>query len=999
MWLFTAVGAVHGQSKFTFALEHGRSYVFGRDKDCDIRLESKKVRPREGVLVVEDWDPTQRTVAPLLKVKIENKKSGGATSFRVLLPKHTDEMGTTEKDDYDSPETQGGTILVHGQGVELAEDGWFVVVWKDLHLLYEGMAKEEEPVRETLHKYCISYTASFDDHVNRPNYVLSSAYKPSPDTNFAVCYAIRILLPAYLEALRNRFIACWKKVADSGDSFTLPDETAASLQPQLAAQLPNMRNHVQCWLPDERRPVMFKGWQIMGLRGRNVPAEKRYLEAMGATYVEKNVIDKPLLSSQDFQQRIQEWLDEVERDGVKERAVVVHFSKVKDDLTKKGVNFGSVVEATCQRLGVVCSSGAICWGSVLKGGIEEYFNVSSKLIPETTVTAPTPAKPIPPPTSLPAPPESIANAVASSSKSALPTKSISPPTQPTQNTQLFPSQPQSSIVHAERPDVVPSTYPDETDGINFKMSPAKRISPEPSLAPKKPLKRRAGRVREAFLDEDMFGNQDTPIEVDPPASAKPESMLHSSARVNSVEDSFPSMLPSRSRLKRRAGGATQASMMDFDHLESSVTSLADRKKEETNAEAQELYQQLRAGIEPAPKRARLETGESSRRETPSRDVEIDMDNDEEDFVHRTLRKKKPVLEVPPPGQRSRSTPIEEAAEEDEPVEPVEAVESAVTRPPVPTPKPKKDVPKDPKAGVSKDEAFLQAISKHTKGKKALDQFDKEFNKLRIAKPGVHGKGQLRNAWEVQGDNYDLVRDFEDDLTGNFITIVRKDLLRKDLGKDREAQTIDDGRPNFKKFKKKNIVRKEPVHVVLAAPVHEAEMGEAYWPGDSSRHRVTQDRRPQTMNIDDENELPLLPPAKKRVLKKTADNDDDDDLMPPPTAPAKRRAPAVRLTPVATTQRKTRAASVVSNASSQGTTASVPRGRKAKAVEPIVLEDSDEDVDQELAASSSRSRGTKTLDDDGPSTGSGRSRRKMVMADDGDDDVMVFKGIQKKRRLG
>lgn len=78
MWLLTAVGPVHGQlsesdsmngmegddlltprSGFTFVLERSKSYTVGRDKQADIRFDSKHVRPTEGTLHVGDWDPSQ----------------------------------------------------------------------------------------------------------------------------------------------------------------------------------------------------------------------------------------------------------------------------------------------------------------------------------------------------------------------------------------------------------------------------------------------------------------------------------------------------------------------------------------------------------------------------------------------------------------------------------------------------------------------------------------------------------------------------------------------------------------------------------------------------------------------------------------------------------------------------------------------------------------------------------------------------------------------------
>ena len=44
---------------FTFALERGKTYTVGRDRSCDIRFESKYVKPKQGSVIVEDWDPSK----------------------------------------------------------------------------------------------------------------------------------------------------------------------------------------------------------------------------------------------------------------------------------------------------------------------------------------------------------------------------------------------------------------------------------------------------------------------------------------------------------------------------------------------------------------------------------------------------------------------------------------------------------------------------------------------------------------------------------------------------------------------------------------------------------------------------------------------------------------------------------------------------------------------------------------------------------------------------
>jgi len=101
--------------------------------------------------------------------------------------------------------------------------------------------------------------------------------------------------------------------------------------------------------------------------------------------------------------------------------------------------------------------------------------------------------------------------------------------------------------------------------------------------------------------------------------------------------------------------------------------------------------------------------------------------------------------------------------------------------------------------VTKDQTFLKAITKATKSRKAIDELDKEFNNLKI--PKVRGKDVIpATSTTYDHPDWNLVDQFDDELRGNFIQIVKKDLFRKDLGEKR-ADRVDDGRPNFKKFKK------------------------------------------------------------------------------------------------------------------------------------------------------------------------------------------------------
>lgn len=99
-----------------------------------------------------------------------------------------------------------------------------------------------------------------------------------------------------------------------------------------------------------------------------------------------------------------------------------------------------------------------------------------------------------------------------------------------------------------------------------------------------------------------------------------------------------------------------------------------------------------------------------------------------------------------------------------------------------------------------DVAFLKAIASTKRGKKTEDNFDREFNKLKISKPEL----DRRDPEEEWG----VLADFGDDsgLRGNFMVIVEMDVSHDKLCdasalSERLINRQWDGKPNFKKFKK------------------------------------------------------------------------------------------------------------------------------------------------------------------------------------------------------
>ncbi len=96
-----------------------------------------------------------------------------------------------------------------------------------------------------------------------------------------------------------------------------------------------------------------------------------------------------------------------------------------------------------------------------------------------------------------------------------------------------------------------------------------------------------------------------------------------------------------------------------------------------------------------------------------------------------------------------------------------------------------------------DAAFLKAIASTKRGKKNEDEFDREFNKLKISKPDLE-KDAVHEQWKV-------LDDFGDDtnIRGNFMVLVPLEVFKKDDRARRRAEPNQewDGLPNFKKFKK------------------------------------------------------------------------------------------------------------------------------------------------------------------------------------------------------
>jgi hypothetical protein len=112
-----------------------------------------------------------------------------------------------------------------------------------------------------------------------------------------------------------------------------------------------------------------------------------------------------------------------------------------------------------------------------------------------------------------------------------------------------------------------------------------------------------------------------------------------------------------------------------------------------------------------------------------------------------------------------------------------------------------------------DENFLKAVNSTKRGKKHEDDFDREFNQLRITKPrnvnvDTAGSGTtIKGVPEAVAAPWDTIDDFGDiGIRGNFMVVVEMDIQRGASAKSAPARNSDVahsewmGKPNFKKFK-------------------------------------------------------------------------------------------------------------------------------------------------------------------------------------------------------
>ncbi|KAG7442164.1 uncharacterized protein BT62DRAFT_936261 [Guyanagaster necrorhizus] len=265
-----------------------------------------------------------------------------------------------------------------------------------------------------------------------------------------------------------------------------------------------------------------------------------------------------------------------------------------------------------------------------------------------------------------------------------------------------------------------------------------------------------------------------------------------------------------------------------------------------------------------------------------------------------------------------------------------------------------------------DDAFLKAIASTKRGKKTEDDFDREFNKLKISKPELN-KENPEDEWKV-------LEQFGDDnnVRGNFMVVVPMEVHGKREGKTRQNETNAEwqGKPNFKKFKKKITSRVRPKLVDLVIS-DESTMASA---------TVLSQISASYQQIDEPIDIDPTEPPKRTKTQKILSNDSDSNIgNPPPLTQKKNKQPS-------------RAGSVVPQKRAVSRRPSTP---------PLFLEDSedegmnqdspvDDDNDLQTLQSSAASR-------KGTQTRRGTARKAALKVDSDSDSDAVFKPVKARRR--
>ncbi|KAG8965548.1 hypothetical protein FRC00_000024 [Tulasnella sp. 408] len=302
-----------------------------------------------------------------------------------------------------------------------------------------------------------------------------------------------------------------------------------------------------------------------------------------------------------------------------------------------------------------------------------------------------------------------------------------------------------------------------------------------------------------------------------------------------------------------------------------------------------------------------------------------------------------------------------------------------------------------KVEPDQDRHFLQALASRTKTRSKEDDFDREFNQLRIAVPDKNKveNDRLRKEMAVWNE-----LEHDPNVRGNFMVVEYCDVFRPTGGSRAKAfNEAWTGQPNFKKFKKKAGSTRHPKLELDLPPPVDYGLGDSYWQRDDPNITIGPEAvHPLIVTSQTTKQAPRRKPLELKV------NTSSDEEVPPP--PVKRG-------------RTRKAAPVIDLHFSESDELpdAVPPEEESEIFDMNVSV-VDEDDDPPISSNTLRSTGSRLksqrqgLSSTNPTQSqrssrktSGTKRKATALPDDDEDsedhqsdDNMAFRGFNRKKKI-
>ncbi|KAJ9093616.1 hypothetical protein QFC19_008284 [Naganishia cerealis] len=962
-----------------------------------IVLRQFGVAKRAARIKVDEWQryfdrKTSEIVSPL-RVQICPKVTyfpdefkGSAKAIVVWQP-----LGVHPEDSHDERHYMKSSeatpfVIQSGTIVHITDDLKIRFVWQPVIIADADRTPERANQYGYLNEFLIYNSLEFLP--NHTSFVIKKEiFANDRDCLSAVSSSVPIVSPEWLNSLQLTIQKTQEQKTPQG-IFQLP--VYDKFPPVVDPAIDDVRRIAAWWSPQSFKGVIWKGITVVTLGGKSPLNEEQYFRSLGANVRHLDVLSPAnrVTNWEDFYARLQPCMEEADKFYRKclenppssryGNIAIALGDNVIDSYSAVGVMFIDILMGPLEKLNIPINFAQNWWTTLTNG---KWSDFSSTTQHDNDIAM-----------------ESQSHGATSASPSQVRTAS-----------QAGTSIEQQSVG-------IPSTHPEEQ-------------APTQQSGPKRKLQLRARQGRQPFSvlgkhsdnerddENEMPQRKRSRVAIEEAGEAKANTLAHDSVEAG-VPDTQKSNASVGSGLKRRAGKARLGLLHSIGESDDDFKKPQSSQKDTLHA-YRSLYNSIKqSGANPSQADSGTDAAEPE---------------EEEDFVQRSINRQKNEAEATvqahsKANQRQEHTDDQEMGfGESRPH--VEAKNSTAAHGrPLHAPHIEPTRPE----GVTKDTEFLQTITKARKGAKEPDEFDLEFNALKIARPKKSAPPKVYGAGLFDASTiYNSVLDLDTDVTGNFIKIERVNLFRKDKELDPAPKQDWAGRPNFKKFRKvtttlalishsclililwleqQEISRRAPVKLNLA-PAADFGIGLEYWPDTKASNAVSTEPLQYTQNRVKKSQVPaeashstsqFVARPKRRLLR--VDSEDEDGVMALPTLA--RDASGAFTTQ--TKQRKLQATPTMESSSATGSRQSSatarPKVAPIRASSNLLAVESDEETQiqpakktyQKVNSRASRGESSRAEELLGSATSSHTAsiapstnkRKRLIPMDDDDDNDMV-----------